>query len=125
MNAKNCCVIGRLAAVAIAVAGLPPARRLPRRHARQHPSYYSLKLPAGVTIADLVRDGYDISHGHGSRPIVVATPAEVERLRDRGVVVGKTGNVYQPVIRSPPTQPVLRTTAATTPSPGMSSTTRP
>jgi carboxypeptidase T len=61
------------------------------------PSYYSLKLPAGLTVADLVREGYDISHGHSSRPVVVATPAEVEALRARGVVAGKTGNVYQPV----------------------------
>ena len=91
--------LAALAAVAMAVAGFAPGPSAATPSA-DNPSYYSLKLPAGVTIADLVRDGYDISHGHGSRPTVVATPAEVDRLRDRGVVVGKTGNVYQPVIRS-------------------------
>jgi len=65
-------------------------------------SYYSMKLPAGMTVADLIRDGYDIGHGHGSRPTVIATPPEVERLRARGVVLGKTGDVYQPVPRSEP-----------------------
>jgi hypothetical protein len=50
-------------------------------------SYYSMKLPAGVTVADLIREGYDIGHGHGSRPTVIATPSEVERLRARGVVL--------------------------------------
>lgn len=87
-----------LATVAIAVGGLAPSAAVPR--ADNTPSYYSFKLPTGVTVADLVRDGFDISHGHGSRPTLVATSAEVDRLRDRGVVVGKTGNVYQPVIRS-------------------------
>ena len=62
------------------------------------PSYYSLKLPSGLTVADLIRDGYDI--GDGSRPILVATPSEVDHLRARGVVLGKTGNAYQPVVRS-------------------------
>ena len=61
-----------------------------------------MQLPAGLTVADLIRDGYDIGHGHGSRPTVIATPSEVERLRARGVVLGKTGDVYQPVPRSEP-----------------------
>jgi carboxypeptidase T len=92
-----------LATVAIAVAGLAPgpsaATPVPVE-ADTTPSYYSLKMPAGLTVADLVRDGYDISHGHGTRPTLVATRAEVKRLRDRGVIVGKTGDVYQPVSRS-------------------------
>ncbi|NEA37123.1 M14 family zinc carboxypeptidase [Streptomyces sp. SID13031] len=99
-----------LATVAIAVSGFapgpsaaapqidPPQFDPPRTDSA--PSYYSLKLPAGLTVADLVRDGYDISHGHGSRPTLVATTVEADRLRDRGVILGKTGNVYQPVIRS-------------------------
>jgi carboxypeptidase T len=89
-----------LAAVALAVTGFAPgSSAAPPRATDPTPSYYSLKLPAGLTVADLVRDGYDISHGHGSRPTLVATPAEVDRLQARGVILGKTGNVYQPVIR--------------------------
>ncbi|ADB32091.1 peptidase M14 carboxypeptidase A [Kribbella flavida DSM 17836] len=61
------------------------------------PAYYSLVLPAGVTVADLVRAGYDIGHGHRSRPMVVATPEEAARLRDRGITLGKVGTVYRPV----------------------------
>ncbi|TCO51756.1 zinc carboxypeptidase [Kribbella antiqua] len=61
------------------------------------PSYYSMRLPAGVTAASLIRQGYDVSHGQ-----LVATPAEAERLRAAGVVLGKTGNVYQPAPRSEP-----------------------
>jgi len=37
-------------------------------------SYYSMRLPAGLTVADLIKDGYDVTHG--TRPMVVATPAE-------------------------------------------------
>ncbi|MFI7060910.1 hypothetical protein ACIBL3_08010 [Kribbella sp. NPDC050124] len=33
-----------------------------------------MQLPAGVTVADLIRAGYDIGHGHGSRSTVLATP---------------------------------------------------
>ena len=94
-----------LAAVAVAVTGFAPgssaapAPAPASASADAEPSYYTMKLPAGTTVADLVRDGYDISHGHGSRPLVVATPAEVDRLRARGVVLGKSGNVYQPVVR--------------------------
>ena len=94
-----------LAAVTLAVTGFTPGSSaapapVPSSVAAAKPSYYSLKLPAGLTVADLVRDGYDISHAHGSRPTLVATPAEVSKLQDRGVVLGKTGNVYQPVVRS-------------------------
>jgi hypothetical protein len=91
-----------LATVAIAVSGLAPgpSAAASATVADTTPSYYSLKLPTGLTVADLVRDGYDISQGHGSRPTLVATSAEVDRLRDRGVIVGKTGDVYQPVIHS-------------------------
>lgn len=91
--------LAALATVAIAVSGFAPGPSAATSQA-DTPSYYSLKLPTGMTIDDLVRDGYDISHGHGSRPTLVATAAEADRLRSRGVVVGKTGNVYQPVIRS-------------------------
>jgi hypothetical protein len=55
-------------------------------------AYYALRLPAGVTIQDLIRDGYDIDHR-----TVLATPADVRRLRARGVVLEKSGDVYQPV----------------------------
>jgi carboxypeptidase T len=91
-----------LATVAIAVSGFAPGSSVatPPPALDNKPSYYSLKLPAGLTVADLIRDGYDISHGHAARPTLVATPAEADRLRDRGVVVGKTGTVYQPVDRS-------------------------
>ncbi|TDD13226.1 peptidase M14 [Kribbella turkmenica] len=83
--------LGSLGLVVVALTGFRPVEDV---------AYYSLNLPAGVTVADLVRDGYDIGHGHGSRPTVVATPAEAARLRERGVVLGKTGDVYQPVPRS-------------------------
>ncbi|TCC49956.1 peptidase M14 [Kribbella capetownensis] len=63
-------------------------------------SYYSMRLPTGLTVADLIKDGYDVTHG--TRPTVVATPAEAEQLRARGVVLGKTGDVYHPVSRSEP-----------------------
>ncbi|GAA1653134.1 M14 family zinc carboxypeptidase [Kribbella alba] len=88
-----------LTAVAIAVAGFAPGSSASPAPAVE-PAYYTMKLPAGVTVADLVRDGYDITHGHGSRPTVVATPAEVDKLRARGVLLGKSGNVYQPVARA-------------------------
>ncbi|HEY0473855.1 MAG TPA: M14 family zinc carboxypeptidase [Kribbella sp.] len=93
-----------LAAVAVAVAGFAPgSSAVPARSApasAAEPSYYTMKLPAGVTVGELVRDGYDISHGHGSRQTVVATPVEADRLRARGVLLGKSGNVYQPVSRA-------------------------
>ncbi|WP_410787570.1 M14 family zinc carboxypeptidase [Kribbella sp. C-35] len=63
-------------------------------------SYYSLHVPAGLTIQDLIRDGYDIDHA----ATVVATPTEVRRLRARGVVLEKTGEVYQPVPRTEPSE---------------------
>jgi carboxypeptidase T len=88
-----------LTALAVAVAGFAPGSSAAPAQAAD-PSYYSMKLPAGVTVKDLVHDGYDISHGHGSRPIVVATPAEADSLRARGVLLGKSGNVYQPIARS-------------------------
>ncbi|QNE22253.1 peptidase M14 [Kribbella qitaiheensis] len=93
-----------LAAVAVAVAGFAPGSSAapapePVAQADSSPAYYTLKLPAGLTIAQLVKDGYDISHGHGTRPIVVATPAEAKSLRDRGVLLGKSGSVYQPLVR--------------------------
>jgi hypothetical protein len=88
-----------LTAVAIAIAGFAPGSSASPAPPVE-PAYYTMKLPAGVSVADLVRDGYDISHGHGSRPTVVATPAEVDRLRARGVLLGKSGNVYQPVARA-------------------------
>jgi hypothetical protein len=88
-----------LTAVAIAVAGFAPGSSASPAPPVE-PAYYTMKLPAGVTVADLVRDGYDISHGHGSRPTVVATPAEVDKLRARGVLLGKSGNVYQPIARA-------------------------
>ncbi|MGW6198954.1 M14 family zinc carboxypeptidase [Kribbella sp. NPDC055110] len=63
-------------------------------------AYYSLRVPAGTTIGDLIRDGYDIDHAHGDTATVVATPIDVQRLRARGVVLEKTGDVYQPVPRT-------------------------
>jgi carboxypeptidase T len=97
--------LAALAAVAVAVAGFAPGSsaapaREPAAQADTTPAYYTLKLPAGLTIAKLVDDGYDISHGHGTRPIVVATPAEAKSLRDRGVLLGKSGSVYQPLVRA-------------------------
>jgi hypothetical protein len=89
-----------LTAVALAVTGLTPGSAPASASSSSKPAYYSMKLPAGLTVAELVRDGYDIGHGHGSRPTVVATSAEVDSLRARGVTLGKTGNVYQPVIRA-------------------------
>lgn len=65
-------------------------------------SYYSLRAPAGVTIQDLIRDGYDIDHPRGDTATVVATPIEVRRLRARGVVLAKSGDVYQPASRAEP-----------------------
>ncbi|GAB3820579.1 M14 family zinc carboxypeptidase [Kribbella italica] len=88
------CLALAAAAVVVAPSGsaAPPV-------AAPEPAYYSLKLPAGTTVAGLIRDGYDISHGHGSRPVVVATPSEVSQLRERGVELGKIGDVYQPLPR--------------------------
>ncbi|WP_433168437.1 M14 family zinc carboxypeptidase [Kribbella sp. CA-247076] len=83
--------LGSLAVVVVALTAFRPAEDV---------AYYPLELPAGITVADLIRDGYDI--GHGTRPTVVATAAEAERLRARGVVLGKTGSVYQSVPRSEP-----------------------
>jgi len=90
------------ALVLVALTGFSSATPPSSSAASSDVSYYSMKLPAGLTVADLIRDGYDIGHGHGSRPTVIATPSEVEQLRARGVVLGKTGNVYQPVPRSEP-----------------------
>ncbi|TWD83635.1 zinc carboxypeptidase [Kribbella amoyensis] len=67
--------------------------------AAAEPAYYSLRLPDGLSVATLLNEGYDISHAHSSRPVLVATPDEVRGLRDRGVVLGKIGAVYQPVLR--------------------------
>ncbi len=67
-------------------------------------SYYSLRVPAGTTVNDLIRDGYDIDHAHGDTAMVVATPTDVRRLRARGVVLEKTGDVYQPVPRTEPSE---------------------
>jgi carboxypeptidase T len=80
--------LGSLALVVVALTAFRPAEDV---------AYYSMKLPAGLTLVDLVRDGYDVGHG-----TLIATPSEVERLRARGVVLGKTGEVYQPVSRSEP-----------------------
>jgi carboxypeptidase T len=85
-----------LAAAAVAVA---PSGTAAPPIAAPEPAYYSLRLPAGTTVAGLIRDGYDISHGHGSRPVVVATPDEVVKLRERGVELGKIGDVYQSLPR--------------------------
>lgn len=87
-------------AVAVAVVLAPSGSAAVPAGTPAEPAYYSLRLPAGVTVADLVRDGYDISHGHGARPVVVATPAEVDELRDRGIVLGRIGSLYQPVVQA-------------------------
>lgn len=65
-------------------------------------AYYTLHVPAGTTVDDLIRDGYDIDHAHGDTATVVATPTDVRRLRARGVVLDKTGDVYHPVPRTEP-----------------------
>ncbi|TDO49998.1 zinc carboxypeptidase [Kribbella sp. VKM Ac-2527] len=91
-------------AVAVSVLLAPGSSAAP---ADVGPSYYAFKLPAGTSpntfpapppqsVAALVRDGFDISHGH----VLVATRAEVDQLRDRGVQLTKIGNVYQPVARA-------------------------
>ncbi len=67
-------------------------------------AYYSLRVPAGTTVNDLILDGYDIDHAHGDTATVVATPTDVRRLRARGVVLEKTGDVYQPVPRTEPSE---------------------
>lgn len=78
-----------LAAAALTLSGLTAGSSLA---APEDPAYYSMRLPAGTAVADLVRAGFDIDHGS-----VVATPAEAERLRARGVTLTKTGDVYHPV----------------------------
>jgi carboxypeptidase T len=59
----------------------------PQAHAGTDPAYYSIRLPAGTTLA-----GYDV-HGR----VVVATPAEAATLRSRGVVLTELGKVYHPL----------------------------
>lgn len=87
-----------LASAAIAVSGLTAGDSLAQTTPdAPDPAYYSLRLPPGTTVAGLVRAGFDLGHGHGSRPVVVATPAEVERLRALGVTLEKVGDVYHPV----------------------------
>lgn len=83
-----------LAAVALAV--VPGLSRTTDAVAAAEPAYYAMRLPTGLTIDQLVREGYDISHGH----VLVATPAEVDVLRSRGVWLDKTGPVYHPVVRA-------------------------
>jgi hypothetical protein len=90
-----------LACLALAAAAVvaAPSGSATQPVAAPEPAYYALKLPAGTTVAGLVREGYDIGHGHGSRPVLVATPDEVSTLRDRGIEAGRIGEVYQPLDR--------------------------
>lgn len=96
---KTIATLAGLTAVALSVTGFTfdPSPTAAPVLVSADPAYYSLRLPLGLSVADLTRLGFDVGHGHGSRPVLVATPAEADRLRSLGITLGKIGEVYQPI----------------------------
>jgi carboxypeptidase T len=68
------------------------------------PAYYDVTSPsttAGGLAADLTQRGYDVLEGPLTHGVpILATAADAQRLRDRGLLVRYTGPLYQPVSRS-------------------------
>jgi carboxypeptidase T len=68
------------------------------------PAYYDVTSPsttAGGLVADLNRHGYDVLEGPLTHGVpILATAADAQRLRDRGLSVRYAGPLYEPVSAS-------------------------